>query len=56
MYFIFQVFDSNANVDKPFRFKIGKGKVIKVRVLDELLFEYLHCSIKRFIPRNMLPH
>ncbi|PIK62039.1 putative FK506-binding protein 15 [Apostichopus japonicus] len=23
------VFDSNANVDKPFRFKIGKGKVIK---------------------------
>jgi FK506-binding protein 15 len=26
-----QVFDSNANADKLFRFKLGAGKVIKVK-------------------------
>ncbi len=32
MLFLFQVFDSNTSSDKSFRFKIGKGKVIKVPV------------------------
>ena len=30
--FIFQVFDTNENAEKLFRFKLGKGKVIKVRL------------------------
>ena len=27
----FQVFDTNSNSEKLFRFRLGKGKVIKVR-------------------------
>jgi len=27
-----QVFDSNASSDKSFKFKVGKGKVIKVDI------------------------
>lgn len=28
--FVFQVFDGNTETDKTFKFKTGKGKVIKV--------------------------
>lgn len=34
LFWHFQVFDSNANSDKLFRFKLGKGKVIKVSSIE----------------------
>lgn len=39
-----QVFDTNVSSDKAFRFKVGRGKVIKVRYIMgvvTMLFAYL---------------
>ena len=44
-----QVFDSNVNADKLFRFKLGAGKVIKVDSLvslDKKTFTYKISSFK----------
>ena len=33
-FYLLQIFDSNVGVEKAFRFKIGKGKVIKVSIIN----------------------
>lgn len=43
MYFYLQEFDSNVKADKLFRFKIGGGKVIKVKY-NVYLERYKHCD------------
>ena len=43
-----QVFDSNASGDKSFKFKIGKGKVIKARCYIYLFLHFINAYILNF--------
>ncbi len=37
-----QVFDGNTSSDKAFRFKVGKGKVIKVRWVVAMVLSFIY--------------
>jgi len=43
---VFQVFDGNTETDKTFKFKTGKGKVIKVQ--HAFIDLSVHLQVRRF--------